>query len=701
MPHQKTYCRICEAACGLIAELDEGGLVMRLLPDKTHPVSQGYVCAKGTRFSETAVHANRLTQPQIRQPDGSIQVVSWDEAISVVGERIRPILAQHGPHAVGVYYGNPMLFNAQGLVTMLNFNRVLGTRNVFSSFSQDCNNKFAGAEIVHDGTLMQPIPDLDHAEFALILGMNPAVSQGSFVHLSGGASAFNRFAKKGGCVVWIDPRKTESAQRWGKHVAIRPGTDIYLLLALLHEFRDQYRATDSRVTGLAELLILAAKYPIEKTAVLTQIPADTILELANRIRQAKGTTFHLSVGVNMGPFGTLSVVAVQALAYLTGNFDQRGGLLFHPLGPLLSNIMKRLHIGTQPKPSRVGSLTGVFDELPGGILAEEILTTGDGKIRALIVLAGNPLTSIPGENRLLEAFADLEFMVQIDMFSNATSEFADVLLPAKSWLERWDVATTTAVFQQESMLQYSGPVGNVPGEARSERQILAEMSVVLERPLWRRRRLANWWGRANLDRGLTAVLDALTWPYRQRKNGAYGLPTPRPKPGRYLRKKRQVRFWHARLVGETARLATYAASLAQENQNVENGTLPLTLITRRRRLGHNSWLHGGLVDGWEETAIWLHPNDMKQGGFENGDTITLLGNEDAIALPVKAQATVMPGSVVLPHGLPDVNVNRLIPSGPGRVEPVSGNHWMTGIPVRLVKKVKVGKRHLLNNDQGL
>ena len=694
MTQQKTYCRICEAACGLVAELDDMGRVMRLLPDKNHPVSQGYVCAKGTRFAETAVHSKRFTQPQMRQPDDSWQPLSWEASMEVIQQRILPIIDEYGPNAVGMYYGNPMLFNAQGLVTMLNFNRVLGSRNVFSSFSQDCNNKFTGAEIVHDAALVQPIPDLEHADFALMLGTNPAVSQGSFVHLSGGATAFDRFSARGGRVVWIDPRRTESAQRWGEHLPIQPGTDVFFLLALLHEFRDQFREDDANATGLAELLDLAAHYSGEKTAVLTQIPASTITDLARQIRQANGTTFHLSVGVNMGPFGTLSVVVVQALAYLTGNFDQEGGLLFHPLGPLLSSIMKKLCIGTDPEPSRVGGLTGIFDELPGGILADEILTPGAEKIRALIVLAGNPLTSISGELRLREAFADLDFMVQIDMFPNATSEYADLLLPATSWLERWDVATTTAVFQQESMLQYSGPVGKIPGEVRSERQILAEISIALERPLWRRDWLAKWWGRANLDGGITGLLNALTWPYRRKKNGAYGLPTPRPKPGRYL-KKHHVCFWHERLDGEPIRLQAFAASLDQQKRQSENGLLPLTLITRRRRLGHNSWLHGAVPDGRQEAAVWLHPDDMKRTGIQNDDTITLIGNGETIALSVKAKEQVTPGTVVVPHGLPTVNVNKLIPSGAERVEPVSGNHWMTGIPVKVVKKV--GKTAVVNH----
>ena len=417
----RTYCRICEAACGLRVELDAQQRPLRILPDKDHPVSRGYVCAKGTRFLDVANHADRLRFPQTRTADGSLTRISWDAAVEQAASRLRPIIDSYGPHAVGVYYGNPLLFNALGLVGVLAFTRALGTRNIFSSFSQDCNNKFKAAELIHGGPLVQPIPDLKRADFALMLGTNPAVSQGSFVHLEGGASAFDRYVARGGEVVWVDPRRSESARRWGEHLPIRPGADVYLLLALLNALRDLYEPGEHEA-GLAQLLSVAADYPVARTANLTAIPANEITRLAERIRTADACTFHLSVGVNMGPFGTLAAVALQALAYLTGNFDRAGGLLFHPMGHTLSGLLARLGIGTEPAPSRVGGFTGVFDELPGGILADEILTPGREQIRALIVIAGNPLTSIPGEARLREAFESLDTLIQIDLFENETGQ---------------------------------------------------------------------------------------------------------------------------------------------------------------------------------------------------------------------------------------------------------------------------------------
>lgn len=681
-----TYCRICEAACGLTAVLHPNGRVAKLIPDKAHPVSQGYVCAKGTRFAKVASHPTRITRPMARGKDGRLHPVSWEEAMQQISTRLLPIIDQHGPHALGVYYGNPLLFNALGLIAQIRFNRLIGTRNVYSSFSQDCNNKFKGSQILHNAELVHPIPDLEHAKLALFFGFNPAVSQGSFVHLNGGATAFDRYTKRGGQSIWVDPRRTESAERWGEHLPIRPGTDIYLLLSLLHELSDLAHKQPA-MPGLGDLLALAAEYPAEDTAVHTHIPAEKLQAIAQRIRRSPATTFHMSVGVNMGPFGTLAYIVMQAIAYVSGNLDQTGGILYHPLGQPLSKLLRRLNIGTRPQPSRVGQFTGVFDELPGGILADEILTPGPEQIRAMLVVSGNPVTSIPGEKRLKTAFEQLDFVISIDLFLNDTAEFADLVLPATSWLERFDLATTTATFQNASILQYGGPVQPAPGNVRHEHQILAGISLQLKRPLWRSARLTRWLITHPPDRALTRLLDIGLLPYRLRNNRVQGIPVPQPKAGRYLR-RRQLTFWHEALASEPARLANWAEHDRRQQWGPEKptppaGVLPMRLISRRRRLGHNSWLHGAQRDGNSESIAWMAPADLQRLGLPDGGEITIRGNETVVSITAVPKPEISVGTIIVPHGLPDVNVNALLPSGPDFVEPISGNHLMTGLPVHI------------------
>ncbi|WP_089718578.1 molybdopterin-dependent oxidoreductase [Candidatus Entotheonella palauensis] len=467
----RTFCRICEAACALRAECDDAGQLVRLRPDREHPVSRGFACAKGTRFLDVAHHPERVLSPLQRQSDGRYQSVAWDVAMAQCEARLRPILDRYGPHAIALYVGNPLAFNAMGAVSTLAFMRALGTRNVFTAGSQDCNNKFSGAQIVHGSPLIHPLPDLAHADVALMLGTNPAVSQTSFIHLEGGSTVFDRLADRGGRILWVDPRRTESAQRWGEHVAIRPGTDIFLLLALLHALRDQYRS-HPQVEGLETLLALASAYPPLRTASLTGLAAAQIEAIADALRQARCATMHMSVGVNQGPFGTLCYVALQALAYLSGNFDQRGGLLFHPLAVGLGEIGRHLGLAGDGQQSRVATFPRLIKSLPGGILADEILTPGEEQVRALIVLSGNPLMSIPGEAKLRKAFAKLDYMICLDLFQNTTGQMADLVLPTPCWLERWDVATTTMLFQHAPHIQYAGAVQAPPGEVRSEARIL-------------------------------------------------------------------------------------------------------------------------------------------------------------------------------------------------------------------------------------
>lgn len=697
---QATFCRICEAACGLRVDVTADGQPVRIQPDRTHPMSHGFACAKGTRFVEVARHPERLLSPMRRTRNG-YEHISWQEAMRDVAQRLRPLIARHGPHTVGVYFGNPLAFHTLGALTMMVFLRALGTRNVFTAGSQDCNNKFAGAQIVHGSPVIHPIPDFAHTDCAVLFGTNPAVSQGSFVHLQGGSTVFDRLVRRHGHIVWVDPRYTESAQRWGEHMPIRPGTDVFLFLALLHELRDRHR-TARHVEGLEALLAVAAVYPAERAAHLTGIDPTRIRQLAARLRTASSTALHMSVGVNQGAFGTLCYVALQALAYLSGNFDRQGGLLFHPFAVHLSNLMRAFGLANNAAHSRIGHFPSVLTSLPAGILADEILTDGPEQIRALLVVGGDPLVSVPGATRLQQAFQRLEFLMCADLFVNTTGQQADLLLPTTSWLERWDIATTTALFQQGPFVQYTPPVCSPPAEVRSETRILADLSLAIGRPLFGSTTLTHLCSRLPWDALLTTLCDTTLWPMRLLHGGVRGIPTATPRPGSYLgygprTPGHRVRFWHPTLAGEPGRLADYAAALEGNCLSLTTSCdsqagqpspetlqdFQFSLLCRRRRLGHNSWIHGAGRDGNAEAAAWLAPADLARLGLVNGAEVLLSTVSATLRVPVVAVPEVACGTIVVPHGIAEMNVNALIPSGPDRLEPLSGQHFMTGIPVRI------------------
>ncbi|MEX1363729.1 MAG: molybdopterin-dependent oxidoreductase [Nannocystaceae bacterium] len=647
MPTTTTFCRICEAACGLTVELDEHGQPRVLRPDRANPVSRGYACAKGTRFLEVARHPDRVLHPRL---DG--RTVGWDVAIEQLAARLRRIIDQHGPHAVGVYFGNPMAFNALGLAATVGFARALGTRNVFFSGSQDCNNKFAAAEIVHGSPVIHAFPDFAHTDFALVFGSNPYISQASFVHLEGGAPAtFGGIMQRGGSVVWVDPRRSESARRWGEHLAIRPGTDAWLLLGLLGLCADG-APDEAAVEGWPQLRRLAQGVSLDEVAARTGIARAQIESLAARLRAAPSAALHLSVGVNMGGFGTLASVLLQALAWATGNFDRRGGLLVNPISSVLAPLLRATGL-TEPAYSRIGGFRSLLGTLPGGILADEILEPGPDQIRALLVLAGDPLRSIPGAGRTEQALRSLDLLACVDMFQSATARHAHALLPAASWLERWDFALTTVPFQQTRRIEVAGPAMRSPGEARTDATIMAELALALglPGPQWRllRRGVDRW----------------LPHP----RGGLPGLPV---RPGRWLR-RHSLRLWDERVQAEAERL--FAQPVADEGG--------FTLIGRRRRLGHNSWMHGGERSGNPDAVAWLSPDDLAALGLVDGDEIEVSSAEGSLRLPVRAAEGLARGTVVVPHGLPELNVNTLIAAGSDNIERISGQLRMTGIAARV------------------
>lgn len=682
---EKTFCRICEAACGLEVETD-GDRVAAIRPDKSHPISRGFVCAKGTRFAEVAAHPSRITRPSVRR-GGALEPTSWPRAIEAAASRLRPILERHGPHAVALYIGNPLAFHALGQVAAVFFGRALGTRNVFTAGSQDCNNKFAAGQLMHGTPVIHPIPDFEHAELAFMLGTNPAVSQSSFVHLEGGALTFDRLVARGGRVVWVDVRRTESAKRWGELVTVRPGTDVWLVLALLGLLSDR-GADDDRVAGLETLLALAREVTPERAEAACGVPAARIRELAREIDRAKGVAFHQSVGVNQGPFGTLTYVALQALALVTGNYDARGGSLFSPIGVWGARLARAVGLFTSQARSRVGDFPTVFDSLPGGVLADEILTEGPDRVRALVVIAGDPIRSIPGSARLERAIASLDAVVALDLFESRTGARADVILPATSFLERADLALPGLPLQTMDLLQTTPRTIPRVGEARPEHEVLAELSLAIDRPLFGSRLACHALSREGLaDRAIPKItalagrlLDA---PAEHR---GHGIPIPTPKPGTYLGRggpmteDGRVHFWRPELDAERERL------LAWEKAARPDGFL---LLGRRRRIGHNSWLHGGTREGAPESEAWMCPEDVARLGVEDGDEITLRTATGELSMPVRAKDGVVAGTVVVPHGELEVNVNELLPSGPGHIEPVSGMLHMTGVPVDVRPAVRV------------
>jgi len=674
----RTYCRICEAACGFVAEVEDGD-VRRLVPDAEHPVSRGFGCVKGPAMIEVHRDPARLDHPERRRPNdgGRWERASWREAIADIGVRLKKLRDEHGPDAVGVYIGNPTAFNVGLSIYAAGFLAALGTRNFFNAASLDCQNKFAVSEEMFGHYVIQPIPDLDHTDFFLCLGSNPLVSQMSFVAMPRALERLKAIAARGGRVVFVNPRRTETAQAVGEQQFIRPDTDAYLLMGMLRVIFDEEledRAACAHVTHVDELRRAARAFSLDDVAAATGIARETVVELARSFARAPSANAYCSTGVNQGSFGSLAFLAVQALNVVTGNMDRAGGALVPSRAVRFSKLARLLGRLRPPRPSRIGNFPPVAESLPTGILADEILTPGAGQIRALLCIAGNPLLSAPSGTRLGEALRSLDLLVSIDLYRNETGALGHWTLPSTDWLEREDFPLVQAGMQPEPYAQLSPAVVPARGERRSEPEILVEIA-----------RAAGL--RMFGTRGLTSVFARLPpkrlYPWVSR---VVGLPPSRTpvlvapdEPGAFLKsvptKDGRIDVGPAKVLADVPRAVERCAREASEPQG-------LRLIGRRQKRSHNSWMNDlpKLRRGDDGCRLAIHPADAARLGVADGARVAVTSAAGRVEVEARLDEELMPGTVSMPHGW-RINVNLLAADGPAALEPLSGMVRYNGIEV--------------------
>ncbi|MCR9097038.1 MAG: molybdopterin-dependent oxidoreductase [bacterium] len=697
MQEVATFCRICEPSCGLVAEVEDGELV-GVRPDRAHPVTKGFACNKGLAGLELHRDPDRLDHPMRRRPDGTFEAISWDTAITEIAERIREVQSRHGTKSFASYIGNPSAFNALAGPAMGSFLGQLGVRKNFSSGTQDCANKFAGAEAVYGTSTCHPIPDFDHTDFLLVLGSNPQVSRMSFVSISDPMAAMRGIRDRGGRLVYVGPRTIESA-RDGEMFLVQPDTDVYLLAALIGEVLASGRVDEAVVaehaSGFEGLAAIVRDYPAERVAPVVGTTAESIRQLARDFADAPSASATLSTGVNMGRQGTTAYWLMQMLVFLTGNLDRRGGNLygrgFYPAAPRSGRTDPAKHFFD----SEWGRIRKIRGSLPGNLMADAIRSATD-PIRAMFVMCGNPVLSVGGEAAMAAALEELELLVVVDLYPNATAEHADYVLPAADGFERADLNLCGLGLQARPFVQVCDPAV----EPRAERK-------------------PEWWifGRLEQALGLDSVLDADASPplfgrldhmlrstghtaaeIAQAPSGTFVLPSL--EPGRFYDDVIQTDdgrvacappVFHAE--GAIERMAVIFESLAAEPDD------RLKLISKREPSMHNSWMQNlPKVRGrHREPRLWLHPEDASRLGIAEGDRVRARNAFGEIDVAAALDDGLAKGVVAMPHGggfqgspalrfaaeRPGENVNRLLPHGPGSFEPLSGQAFMTGIPVEV------------------
>ncbi|NNH75944.1 molybdopterin-dependent oxidoreductase [Nocardia uniformis] len=716
-----TYCRICEPLCGLIATVEDGKLV-RLRADKDHPLSQGFACPKGIAFAEIQNDPDRVLYPQRRTASGGFERVSWEEALDDIGARLRTVIREHGRGSLGWYFGNPSAFSYSHTLWMVGFQLAAGLKHVYSAGSQDINNRFVASELLYGSMTTAPVPDLHRTDFLLMVGANPVVSHGSAVSAPRIRDKLKAITDRGGRVVVVDPRRTETARLF-EHVGLRPDSDAWLLAALLQvifaEGLEDARALRQQASGVRELRDAVAEFTPESTAPVTGLDPEQVRALARDLARAESAAVYGRTGTCLGRHATLVAFLIDALAAVTGNLDAPGGSVFGKELVAVSRINSRLGLIRYGKNhSRVGDFPDVLGTFPAAVMAKEITTPGPGQLRALFTSAGNPVLSVPNGRELASALEQLDLFVSIDLYINDTNRMADYVLPATTFLERDDIPLPFTALAPIPYTQYTERVVEPYGEAREEWRIIDDIATRIGVQPFAigpaapagsllsslRNRVPG--GRSSrLSPAFLIDLALRTGPYGDwfglRRNGLSLRMLRRHPHGLVLADHITTGVLREVVQHKGGRVRLAPEEIISELRGLEaadtDPDYPLRVIGMRELKSHNSWMHNvdALMRGDREHAARINPKDAAAAGISDGERCRVTSTHGAIEVTARLTEDMTEGAVAIPHGwghnggwrranaAGGANVNDLMSTDVVDVERLAGMSNLNGVPVRV------------------
>lgn len=662
-PHFRT-CSLCEAMCGLVIETEDGR-VTTIRGDEKDAFSRGHICPKAVALKDLHEDPDRLRKP-VKRVDGGWEEISWAEAFALATRELRAVQARHGDDALAVYLGNPTVHSVGASLFAPAFVKSLRTKNRFSATSVDQLPHHVAALWMFGHPLLIPIPDLDRTDFLLILGANPAASNGSLMTAPDVARRLKDIRSRGGRVVLCDPRRTETAALADEHHFVRPGSDALLVLGLLHVIFAEQLARPGRIAaftdGIDELQAIARRFTPERVAGSTGVAADAIRTLARDFAAAKRAVAYGRVGVSMQEYGGLACWLITALNAITGRIDAEGGAMFTK--PAIDLLKGGGTYGGRGRfnrwQSRVRGLPEFAGELPVAAMAEEMDTPGPGQVRALVTHAGNPVLSTPNGGRLDRAIAGLEYFVAIDFYINETTRHANLILPPTAPLERDHYDLVFHVLAIRNTAKYSRALFPRPRSARHDWEILNELTARLAGGSWwaqlkaraRATGLARLKPRGMLARGLRAgpYADRLTINSLERAPHGVDLGALAAcLPARLRTENKRVQLAPPPLVADIARLERalepHDAAAVPRNGHLE-------LIGRRELRSNNSWMHNSerLVRGKRRCTLLMHPDDATARGLADGARVCVASRTGMVEVELETTDAMMPGVVSLPHG---------------------------------------------------
>ncbi len=680
-----TFCRLCEALCGLTVEV-RGSEIIKVGPDRENPHSRGHLCLKGPAMADVERDPDRVLTPLKRVGGpGEFAPVSWDEALDEISTTLAGILATSGPEAIATYTGNPVAYSTGLLYGQREIFRALGLKKHFNPGSQDTTARIAANYFLYGSLEAGGIPDLDGCDLLLVFGANPLVSHGSNLITPRIREDLDGIAKRGEVVVF-DPRRTETAERYS-HAPVRPGSDVWVLAALVSElFRTGAVDQDflaRNTEGAERLAATVADITPERAQQASGVPAEALRALAARFANSHSAAYG-RVGLCRGPFSTLSNFLLDALNLVAGRFAKPGGWVFGYSS--LGSPPQTGPRGYSATRSRIADLPTIGGVMPSLLLPGEILEPGEGRVRALMVVAGNLVVSTPGGARLVEALESLDLLVSADLYVNETNRHAHFILPTTTFLERPDVITLPYVNMLRPYLQHTDAVLRPRGGVRHELDIYRDLAERVFR--LQQREVPVWTDPFDLfDAALRAGDSGMT--LQALRGQPHGVMLDRTClysgwEERIAYPDRRIRLWHPKIEAEFQRLA------AEPGTPVDT----LRLVGRRDLKSLNSWMHN--VDRLVRHGapdLEMHPADAARRGLSDGSQVRIMAAGGEIVARLALTDAVVPGTVCYPHGWGHQggwrtanaagggNVNVLAPSLPSDAEAVSGSSFLDGIPV--------------------
>ena len=661
-------CNLCEAICGLTIEHD-GQQVVSIKGDKDDPLSRGHICPKAIALQDIHADPDRLKTP-VRRTENGFEPISWEDAFDLVESKLMKIRQEHGDDSVALYLGNPTVHNSGALLFQKYLKQSLNTRNRFAATSVDQLPHHLAASLMFGHGLMIPIPDIDNTDYMLILGANPAASNGSLMTAPDVKNRLKAITKRGGKVILVDPRRTESAKLATDHHFIRPGTDVFLLAAILNcLFENKNKAVDlgrlsSFTKGVDQLKEAVAEFTPQKVSKITGIDAATIENIAAEFATAKRAVVYGRMGVSTQPHGGLCHWIINGINLVSGNLDRSGGQMFAKPAVRLVGKSGTTHEFGRWK-SRVRGLPEFEGDLPVAVLAEEILTPGKGQVKALVTSSGNPVLSTPNGVQLEQALEQLDFFVAHDIYINETTRHADLILPSPSGLETDHYDFVFLALAVRNVSKYSPQIFAPAAGSMYDWQIMKELALrLMPKPTGIAGRL-----RTGIQKRILRWLTPDRMLDLGLKIGPYGifrkgLSLKRLKanpngidlgelqpvlPAGLRTTDKKIDAAPQVYVSHLKQAVIPQLKAATESQPKAN---EFSLIGRRHLRSNNSWMHNSkrLVKGADRCTLMMHSSDAETLNLVDGAPVAISSSVGSVKAPLEITDEIMPGVVSLPHG---------------------------------------------------